>query len=187
MKTYQEIRKQQQDNKAKILDCNPVLRDESGIYFIFRYEDDMKFGYVGQAKKVVTRLAQHLSGVKDWIDLSIKKHGIYSLENETGYHFIAWYYDEQQLNRMERYWIKYFANRGYQLRNKTMGGQDKGKVGINENTRKGYRDGVDVGYKKAQKEVAKLFEKNLVFSINGTENKIKQKSFDKFKNFIKID
>lgn len=52
------------------------IKDESGIYILTRYDDNgFKFAYVGQAKKVLTRLAEHLMGYQH-IDLSLKKHGI---------------------------------------------------------------------------------------------------------------
>ena len=53
------------------------IKDESGIYILTRYDLDngFKFAYVGQAKKVLTRLAEHLMGYQH-IDLSLKKHGI---------------------------------------------------------------------------------------------------------------
>ena len=74
---------------------------------------------------------------------------------------------------------------GYQLRNKTAGGQGEGKFEIGEiKPRKTYHDGIKQGYLNAQREVSKLFEKNLTFSINGKENKNKQKAYDKFKTFI---
>ena len=35
------------------------IKDESGIYLLTRYDDNgFKFAYVGQAKKVLTRLAE---------------------------------------------------------------------------------------------------------------------------------
>ena len=50
---------------------------------------------------------------------------------------------------------------------------------------KTYRDGLKQGYENARKEVQKLFEKNLVYEINGKVNKNKEKSLEKFKNFLK--
>ena len=77
---------------------------------------------------------------------------------------------------------------GYQLRNKTAGGQGEGKFEIAETKpRKTYYDGIKQGYEKARKEVAKLFEKNLTYSINGKENKNKQKALQKFKDFIEVE
>ena len=53
------------------------LKDESGIYILTRYDDNgFKFAYVGQAKKVLTRLAGHPMGYKQHIDFSLRKHGI---------------------------------------------------------------------------------------------------------------
>ena len=48
------------------------LKDESGIYILTRYDDNgFKFAYVGQAKKVLTRLAEHPMGYKQHIDFSL--------------------------------------------------------------------------------------------------------------------
>jgi len=73
---------------------------------------------------------------------------------------------ESELDFEERRNIYKFASLGYQLRNKTSGGQDNGKSGIAENkASKGYYDGVDYGYKKAFKEIKEYFDKYLTYSI----------------------
>ena len=43
-------------------------------------EEGIKYAYIGQAKHILTRLAQHLTGYQH-IDLSIRKHGLYSNRN----------------------------------------------------------------------------------------------------------
>lgn len=94
-------------------------------------------------------------------------------------------YCREALNEAERSTIKAYADAGYQLRNKTIGGQDGDKASLDGGAvRKGYREGVAKGYEKARKEVAKLFEKNLTAEINGKETANKRKALEKFKTFI---
>ena len=126
------------------------IPNQSGIYVFQREENGIKFAYVGQSKYLLNRLAEHLRGYKtrnpSHIDLSIKKHGLRSFDNPTGYDIVFWQVPEDRLNDEERYYINLYANAGYQLRNKTLGGQDKGKVDIAERKpTKTYRDGLKQG------------------------------------------
>jgi hypothetical protein len=192
---YRQIKAIEQSNKSKLLKAFPELTDKSGIYVLTRAENGFKYAYIGQAKHILTRLADHLkasSGIytkhTQHIDRSIKKHGLYSEENPTGWYIEQNVYPENLLNEKEQLFIKTYANAGYQLRNKTAGGQGEGKFEIAETRpRKTYQKGVKQGYEKARKEVAKLFEKNLVCIINGKENKNKVKAYEKFKLFIGDD
>ena len=172
------------DDKKTILEICPTANEMSGIYVLTREENGIKFGYVGQAKRILTRLAQHLNGYQH-IDLSIKKHGFYCEDNQNGWRIRCFYCDESELDINERKSISFYANKGYQLRNKTDGGQGKGKAGLSPNKpAKGYYDGLKQGYKNAQKEVSKLFEKNLLAVTNGKLNKNKEKAFQKFNDFL---
>ncbi len=159
------------------------IPDTSGIYILTREANGLKFAYIGQAKRILTRLAGHLKGYQH-IDLSLKKHGLYSADNTEGWKMNYVSFDEEELNEQEQCFIKVYANAGYQLRNKTTGSQDVGKKDIAETPTKGYLQGLHNGYLKAQKEVAKLFEKNLTFAINGKVTKNKEKAFEKFQKFI---
>ena len=97
-------------------------------------------------------------------------------------------YDIAELDEQEQYFIKIYANAGYQLRNKTAGGQGEGKFDIAETKeKKGYLQGLHNGYEKARKEVAKLFKKNLTFAINGKTGVNKEKAFNKFIEFLQIE
>ena len=181
---YKQIKAIEQSNKKRLLKNFSNLTEESGIYIFTREENGFKYAYVGQAKHILTRLAQHLKGYQH-IDRSIKKHGLFSEENPTGWDVTFIHYDINELDKAEQYFIKRYANAGYQLRNKTAGGQSDGKFEIAETKpRRTYRDGLQQGYNNAQKEVAKLFEKNLDYSIKGKENKNKLKAYEKFKNFL---
>lgn len=147
----------------------------------------MRFAYVGQAKNVLKRLAQHMMGHEQHIDLSLKKRGLYSQdERPFGWKITAVYCEKQYLDDKERQYILWMSNRGYQLYNKTSGGQDGGKIGIAPNApARGYRDDLKKGYENARRDVAKLFEKNLRAEINGVPNKLKERAMTKFQEFIK--
>ncbi len=181
---FRQIKAIEQANKQKWVKHFGLIPDASGIYILTREEEGFKYAYIGQAKHILTRLAQHLSGYQH-IDLSLKKHGLRSRENKTGWKMMCYSYDISELNEQEQRFIKMYANAGYQLRNKTAGGQGEGKFEIAETKpKKNYYDGLKQGYEKARKEIAKLFEKNLTYSINGKPNKNKEKALNKFKAFL---
>lgn len=172
-------------NKKRILAVNPKVPERSGIYILTRYENGLDFAYIGQATNLLQRLAGHLKGYQH-IDLSLKKHGLFSQENPTGWDINFIECDASELNEKEQeYILKY--GKTHQLRNKTSGSQGKGKKSIAETERKGYNQGLANGYKKAQKEIAKLFEKNLKVEMQGTTNKLKERAMEKFNLFLKID
>lgn len=186
-KQLRAIKAIEKSNKEMLLKVNPLLTENSGIYVFTREENGFKYAYVGQAKHVLTRLAQHLVGYQH-IDLSLKKHGFKNAENPNGWVIHFQEYDLEELDEQEQRYIRVFANNGYQLRNKTAGGQCEGKFEIAETRpRKTYYDGIKQGYTKARKDVSKLFLKNLTFSINGVENKTKQKAYEKFREFIEVE
>ncbi len=183
---YRQIKAIEKVNKGQILKVCPDVTEAPGIYVFYREEHKLKFAYVGQAKHLLTRLAQHLTGYQH-IDLSIKKHGLYSEDNPCGYRisFVTCRIDE--LDEKEQEYIVKVANLGYQLRNKTSGSQGKGKVGIAENKPvKGYYDGLKQGYLNAQKFVANLFDKHLQYSKKSEKpNKLQEKAAEKFEDFLK--
>ena len=71
-KNYIRAKAIEQKNKERILAVCSEATDDSGIYWFARSENGFDYCYVGQAKHLLTRLAQHLSGYQH-IDLSIKK------------------------------------------------------------------------------------------------------------------
>lgn len=184
---YKKIYAIKKANKDKILKVCNNCPETSGIYFLLREEDDFKYAYIGQAKHLLSRLADHLQGYQH-IDLSIRKHGLWSESNPNGYkiHFLEFLEDE--LDEKEQYYIKKYANAGYQLRNATAGSQGKGKHGLDNNKQpKNYYDGLAQGYKNAQKEVAHLFDLHLdVVTKKNPPTKFQEKALQKFKDFIEI-
>jgi hypothetical protein len=181
---YRQVKAIEKKNKERISSvCN--VPETSGIYILTRFENGFKYAYIGQAKHLLTRLAQHLSGYQH-IDLSLKKHGLYDFENPTGWriHYIT--VPESELDTTEQHYIKQYANKGYQLRNKTVGGQGEGKSSLdNQKASKGYYDGLQQGYKNAQKLVSHLFEKHLNYSKKSDKpNKNQDKALEKFAEFL---
>ena len=175
-------------NKKRILAVCPDVPECSGIYFLLREEGGFRYAYIGQAKHLLTRLAQHLSGYQR-IDLSIKKHKLYSADNPTGWrvHFLT--YPEGQLDEREQHYIKLYASKGYQLRNETTGGQGVGKSALgDQKSPKGYHEGVRQGYRNAQRYVARLFEKHLDYRQKSDRpNKNQEKAAQKFAEFLEVD
>ena len=60
---YRQIKAVEQKNKKRILAVNPEVDESSGIYFLTRTDENgIRYAYIGQAKHLLTRLSQHLSG-----------------------------------------------------------------------------------------------------------------------------
>lgn len=174
-------------NKELLLSINSFLNDNSGIYFLTRIDEDgIKYAYIGQAKHILTRLAQHCVGYQH-IDLSIKKHGWYSVDNPYGWKAWCLNFPESQLDEKEQYYIRAYAQSGYQLRNKTAGGQGSGKNQIDEyRPAKGYRDGITQGKKALAKELSHIINKHLTVALQlGKEhNKVSMRAKEKFEALL---
>lgn len=184
-KNYIRAKAIEQKNKERILAVCSEATDDSGIYWFARSENGFDYCYVGQAKHLLTRLAQHLSGYQH-IDLSIKKHGLYGGQNLNGWLVSCVKYAENELDEAEQRYIRYFASRGYQMYNHTTGSQGEGKRALGEaKSPKGYRDGVKQGERNVIKKIAHLFNLHLkAVTINPTPNKTQQKALDKFYEII---
>ena len=170
-------------NIKKLLTVNPNLNNNSGIYFLTREDEQgFRYAYIGQAVHILQRLAGHLSGYQH-IDLSLKKHGLYTDDNPCGWKIGFICYARSSLDKMEQYWIKQYADKGYQLRNKTSGSQGEGKVQIDDyRPAKGYRDGLVQGQKNLARELSHIIDKHLTVSIREDKknNKVSIKAFEKF-------
>lgn len=187
---FRQVKAIEQKNKKRLLEVNPGLDDESGIYFLTREDENgFRYAYIGQAVHILTRLAQHLVGYQH-IDLSLKKHGLYSENNPYGWKVNFRYYGTNLLNEREQFWIKQYADKGYQLRNKTSGSQGEGKSQIADyRPQKGYRDGIKQGRINLARELSSIAEKHLKIEIRDDKknNKISQKQFEKFKELLNAD
>lgn len=189
--SYQKFRQAkaiEMKHKKMLLAMNPQLNDESGIYFLTRTDENgIKYAYIGQAKHILTRLAQHLSGYQH-IDLSLRKHGLRSESNVFGWNVGFLLFPISELDEKEQHYIKQYASKGYQLRNKTAGGQGEGKVQIDEyKPAKGYRDGLKQGRKNLARELSHIIDKHLIVSLKPEKqnNSVSVKAFDKFNDLLK--
>ena len=174
-------------NKKRLLEVNPNLDDRSGIYFLTRTDENgIKYAYIGQAKHIHTRLAQHLVGYQH-IDLSLKKHGLYSVKNPYGWKIGFMHFPISALDEKEQYYIKQYALNGYQLRNKTSGSQGEGKKQIDEyRPAKNYHDGLVQGRKSLAKELKHIIDTHLVVGLKPEKvnNKVSQKALEKFNDLL---
>lgn len=182
----------EQENKKRLLKLNPKLNDKSGIYFLLREDENgFKFAYVGQAKSVLQRLASHLVGYEQHIDLSLRKHKLYSEDNPYGWRVEFLNFPESQLDEKEKYYIKLYADNGYQLRNVSIGGQggnrDSGSIGERKAS-KGYLQGIQQGRKNLARELSNIAEKHLKIELreDKVNNKVSQKQYEKFMDLLKV-
>lgn len=180
------------ENRKRLLKINPKLNDRSGIYFLLREDENgFKFAYVGQAKSVLQRLASHLVGYEQHIDLSLRKHKLYSEDNPYGWRVEFINFPESQLDEKEKYYIKLYADKGYQLRNVSIGGQggnrDSGSIGERK-APKGYLQGVQQGKKVLARELSNIAEKHLKIELreDKANNKVSQKQYEKFMELLKV-
>ena len=177
-------------NKKRILSANPEVDEQSGIYFLTRTDENgIRHAYIGQAKHLLTRLAQHLSGYQ-YIDLSIKKHGLYAADNALGYAVNFLHYPQEELDEKEQYWITQYGRKGYQLKNRTGGSQGKGKEQIAEyRPAKGYRDGIRQGKINLARELSGIASKHLEIGLREDKrgNKVSERQLEKFMELINVD
>lgn len=175
-------------NRKKLLQLNPKLDDNSGIYFLTRTDEDrINYFYIGQAVHILQRLCSHLNGYQH-IDLSLKKRGFYSPDNPYGWKINFRHYPVSELDKQEQYWILEYTKKGYQCRyNKTAGGQGEGKEKINDfKPARGYRDGLVQGRKNLAKQLSHIIDTHLAISIKpGKENnKVSIRALEKFNQLL---
>lgn len=183
----------EQENKKRLLKLNPKLNDKSGIYFLLREDENgFKYAYIGQAVHTLSRLASHLVGYEQHIDLSLRKHKLYDKEKSPyGWRVEFLNFPESQLDEKEKYYIKLYADKGYQLRNVSLGGQGENRASGSIGERKapkGYMQGIQQGKKVLARELSAIAEKHLKIEIRDDKkhNKISQKQYEKFMNLLKV-
>ncbi len=190
MKNYRQIKAIEAANRKQLLAVNPELNDNSGIYVLARVDENgIKYAYVGQAKHILQRLCSHLTGYQQHIDLSIRKHGLYSFKNPFGWYVSIRECEEDELDEKEKRIIKEYARMGYQLRNVSLGGQGEnrssGQIGDRKPS-KGYRDGIQQGRKNLARELANIADKHLVIALKPEKqnNAVSQRQFAKFQELL---
>ena len=183
----------EQENKKRLLKLNPKLNDNSGIYFLLREDENgFKYAYIGQAVHTISRLASHLVGYEQHIDLSLRKHKLYDKDkNPYGWRVEFLNFPESQLDEKEKYYIKLYADKGYQLRNVSLGGQGENRASGSIGERKapkGYMQGVQQGRKNLARELSSIAEKHLTIELRAdkTNNKVSQKQYEKFMDLLKV-
>lgn len=185
--TFKKAKAIEYKNKIVLQKVNENLDEGSGIYFLTREDENgIKYAYIGQAKHLLTRLASHLVGYQH-IDLSLKKHGLYSTSNHYGWKIGFLHFPEEVLDEKEQKYIKLYAHEGYQLRNKTSGSQGSGKKQIDEyRPAKGYYDGLKQGKKSLARELTGIIDKHLEIRLKESKknNKTSQKMLEKFKELL---
>jgi hypothetical protein len=195
--SYQNIAKAkaiEKENIKRLLKVNPKLNDKPGIYFLLRTdENSFKYAYIGQARtSILQRLASHLVGYQQHIDLSLKRHKLYSEDNPYGWRVEFINFPPSQLDDKEKEFIKKYADAGYQLRNVSIGGQgsnrDAGQIGERKQS-KGYRDGLTQGRKNLARELKNIIDKHLVVSLKPEKatNKVSIRQFEKFKELLESE
>jgi len=174
----------------KIKKIAPSMENRPGIYVWYRKKYCF---YAGQSVKLLDRSIQHLQQ-HDHLGLSIRKHGLYDeIKNPYGWNLIYCYCDESELNEKERETIARWAEHNIAY-NITSGGQDSGKVDINQRAAtKGYRDGLKQGYYNCLKEMKGYFDKYLNFITkhdkecykqNGELKEIYTKKFNELRELL---
>ena len=191
MRQRKAIEKQ---NKRRLLAVNPKLNERSGIYFLLRTDENgFRYAYIGQAtKSVLQRLASHLSGYQQHIDLSLRKHNLYSEDNPYGWRVEFLNFPEDELDEKEKFYIKLYADKGYQLRNVSVGGQgserDSGQIGERKPA-KGYYDGLLQGKKVLARDLSHISEKYLKIELKDEYKgkKVPERQFEKFMELMNED
>lgn len=126
---YKQLYAIKRDLEKKVQAHNSKITHDSGIY---AFERTVNYVYIGQSKDLLNRTVSHLQGYEQHIDLSLKKHGLYSNQNPAGWRVeVLEKCEECDLDGAERRWIEYYnTNPVCELLNITDGGQGKGKADI---------------------------------------------------------
>lgn len=182
---YKQIFAKQKEAEKVVLKACPKMDNGSGIYFYTRVdlETNEKFAYIGLARNLIRRNSQHILGYQH-IDISLRKRGFYSKENESGWKLNFLHFPENQLEEKERYYIEQYQKANVTLLNIESGGRE-GKSFINEKAPpKTYRDGLAQGEKNMLNKVKVFFDKYLDYVIKDKPNKIKERKHKEFAELL---
>lgn len=183
----------QSNYEKQVAKLYPTITRKSGIYLFFRVNEKGEHcAYVGQAQNLLQRIAGHLSvrAKKTHIDKSLEKHKLCSTENPEGWKVaVLELCDKSLLDIREQAYIDHYKNRkDIKLYNVTGGGQLDKKEDVGERFEvklKSYKNGKNFAYEKARLQVKTYFDKYLDFSIKPPTNKIKERKFAEFQEFLK--
>lgn len=192
---YRQIYAIKKKRQEQIRELCPSIKATSGIYCFFRWkaEEQKWCVYIGQAKNLLERCANHLDGYKSknpsHIDKSLKKHGIYTEKNPSGWQLmILQECDYMDCDRLEQKYIELYRKEDKHIvYNVTIGSQGKGKKDFQERSQeqlKRYRHGKAQGEKEVFEKVRTFFAKYLDFVIKGKPTKLKERKLKEFKEFL---
>ena len=97
-----------------------------------------------------------------------------------------------QLDEQEKYYIRFYAENGYQLRNVSLGGQGEnrssGSIGDRKQPRT-YSEGIQQGKKSLAKQLSAIAEKHLTIAVKPEKqgNKVSERQRDKFMELISVE
>lgn len=183
---YRQIFAKQRELEQVVLKACPNMPRSAGIYFYTRTDEDGKYAYIGKSVDLLKRSVSHLQGYQH-IDISLRKRGFYSKDNEGGWKLNFLIFPPYELDDKERFYINNYRNAGYQLYNIESGGTN-GKTIINERKpTKGYQDGVAYGVTKTKRKVREFFDKYLDYGIKEPTNKTKERKLEEFKDYLNED
>lgn len=179
------------DKKKIIKAICPEITEVAGIYCFYRTnEHGENCCYIGQAKNLLNRTAQHLMISKQHIDKSIYKHKLYSEANPHGWRLkILNMCCVTDLDFCEQVYINNYLNDNWKVYNVTGGGQidKKSDIGERQQTKlKSYKNGKNLGYDKARDYVKVMFDKYLDYAIKGKTNKTKERKLSEFKEWLEV-
>ena len=184
---YKQLYAIKRDLEKKVQAHNSKITHDSGIY---AFKRTVNYVYVGQSKDLLNRTVSHLQGYEQHIDLSLKKHGLYSNQNPAGWRVeVLEKCEECDLDGAERRWIEYYnINPVCELLNITDGGQGKGKSDIGQRKAvKGYQDGKKAGRDKILKEINERLVKGDIRLVIDKPNKTKEKHLAKLYEILGVN
>jgi hypothetical protein len=187
-RNYKQIFANKDKATRELLAVCPNICHRSGIYFLLREDVDGKYGYIGKSEtSLLERMASHLTGYQQHIDISLKKRGFYSEDNPSGWKLNVLFYPRADVDRWERHWIEVYRNAGYSLYNVESGGTD-GKTIIGERKPpKTYREGVAYGRKSLAKELRHIVNTHDFIITPRKLNKVTEKALDKFLELLNFE
>lgn len=174
-------------NKLKII-C-PNITNNSGIYFYTRQKEEGGFAYyIGKSVTILDRCISHDIMYNQRIDISLKKRGYFSQSNPYGWKLNFLYFPKQSLDEKERFYIELYKSKENGECYNVESGGTLGKEIIGERKEpKNYTDGLKQGRKNAIKEVKVFFDKYLDFIIKDKPNKVKERKYNEFKEWLNED
>lgn len=185
---YKQLYARKKEVAQKLKKVCPNINNNSGIYFYTRErtveEGGGKACYIGKSRTLLDRCISHDIGYAQRIDISLKKRKYYSENNPYGWKLNVLFFPENLLDEKERYYIELYQSHYEECYNKENGGTT-GKSLINERKpAKNYTDGLKQGAKNAHRKVKEYFEKYLDFEIKNPSNKIKERKYNEFKEWL---